>query len=134
MFLEELNLKERKNFLELAHYAIMLDGKMEVEEGNMFNKFRIELQLNEEEYPVEGKAIGTVIKEFGASKKRIKKVALFELWGILLADDNFGEKQEQLVEDIKKEWNFRDYESNKMKRWVQDFKELIIEAYSFMEN
>lgn len=36
MFLQELNLKEKKNFLELAHYIMTVDGKTDEVELNMF--------------------------------------------------------------------------------------------------
>lgn len=134
MFLEELNIKERKNFLELAYFTMLSDGVIAEEEQVMFNRFRVELQLSEKDYAIQEKSISTILNEFNASKKRVKKIVMFELWGIMLANHNLDEKQQELVEKIKNEWNLRDFEVNRMKRWVEDFNELIIEAYGFMEN
>lgn len=134
MFLEELNTKERKNFLELAYFTMLSDGVIAEEEQVMFNRFRVELQLSEKDYAIQEKSISTILNEFNASKKRIKKIVMFELWGIMLANHKLDEKQQELVEKIKNEWNLRDFEVNRMKRWVEDFNELIIEAYGFMEN
>ena len=72
MFLQELNLKEKKNFLELAHYIMTVDGKTDEVELNMFNNFRAEVRLGEDDYVIKKKSIKDIITEFNASKKRTK--------------------------------------------------------------
>ncbi len=132
MFLKELNKKERENFLELANYVIKVDGEVSAVETNIFENYVAEMKLYKEEYKLKNKDIDEVIKEFNASTKKKKKIVLIELFGIILCNNDYHEEEKKLVEKIQKEWNFRDYEINKCKRWVEDFNDLLEEAYIFI--
>lgn len=133
MFLDELNVKERKNFLELAYYAMNVDGKVWDEELEVFNNFRAEARLSEEDYSIQNKDIDLIIREFQSSTKKIKKAVLFELFGIILSNDEYHENQEGLVNKLIEKWNFRNYHANKIRRWVEDFNDMLLEAYMFIE-
>ena len=128
MFLQELNLKEKKNFLELAHYIMTVDGKTDEVELNMFNNFRAEVRLGEDDYVIKKKSIKDIITEFNASKKRTKKVVMYQIFGIILSNHEYHENQKQTIELLQKEWNFRDYDIKKIMRWVEDFNDLLTEA------
>lgn len=128
MFLQELNLKEKKNFLELAYQAISVDGKHDEEELNMFNNFRAEMNLSEEEYEIVKKPLKNIIMDFNSSKKRIRKAVMYEIFGIILANKEYHKAEEEMIETLQKEWGFRDYDVKKIKRWVEDFNDLLSEA------
>lgn len=132
MFLQELNERERKNFLELAYYVMKVDGTIDPKELNIFNNFRAEMFLSEDSYAIKNKELKTIITELNASRKSIKKIILIELMGIVLSNDEYHEKEADVIEEIKKAWNLRDYEVKKTKRWVEDFNDMLKEAYMFI--
>lgn len=134
MFLTELNDRERKNFLELAHHAMAADNTIDHRENEIFQNFRAELRLSETEYPITNKPVKTIITEFQASKKRARKIVLFELWGIILADEAYSPAERDLITELATAWNFKQFEVTKAKRWVQDFNEMLGEAYRFLDN
>lgn len=128
MFLQELNLKERKNFLELAYYTMGVDGKRDPAEINMFNNFRAEMNLPEDEYKIAEKPLKAILTDFNSSKKRIRKAVMYEILGIILANNEYHKAEEEMIETLQKEWGFRDYDVKKIKRWVEDFNDLLSEA------
>lgn len=134
MFLIELNDKERKNFLELAYHAMAVDNNIDPRENEIFQNFRAEMRLSEADYPIANKSVKAVITEFQASKKRVKKIVLFELWGIILADEAYSQAERELINELGAAWNLKQFEITKAKRWVQDFNEMLGEAYRFLDN
>lgn len=128
MFLQELNLKERKNFLELAYYTMGVDGKRDPAEINMFNNFRAEMNLPEDEYKIAEKPLKAILTDFNSSKKRIRKAVMYEIFGIIFANNEYHKAEEEMIETLQKEWGFRDYDVKKIKRWVEDFNDLLSEA------
>ena len=58
MFLNLLNEKEGKNFLELATIAMNVDGEVEEQERNVFSTYRFELGLND--YKIQNKEYKTI--------------------------------------------------------------------------
>lgn len=134
MFLNELNDKEKKNFLELAYHAMTVDDNIDHRENEIFQNFRAELRLSETEYQIANKQVKAIITEFQASKKRVKKIVLFELWGIILADEAYSQAERELIGELAAAWNLKQFEVTKAKRWVQDFNEMLGEAYRFLDN
>lgn len=134
MFLTELNERERKNFLELASYTMKVDGNISLEEQDIFQNFRAETRLSEEAYKIVEKDPLLIIRDFNASRKKIKKIVVFELLGIIMADEIYSQKEEEIISKLIQEWNLREFEVKKAKRWVEDFRDMIAEAYSFIEN
>lgn len=132
MFLQRLNLQQRKNFLELANYVINIEGESSKEELRIFENFRAEMILFEGEYQIKNKDLKDIITEFKSAKKATQKVVLYELMGLILSDKE-TKKKEEIIQYIQKEWNIRDYDIKKIKRWVQDFNDLLAEAYLNIE-
>lgn len=134
MFLTELNEREKKNFLELAHYIMKVDDTVDVEGVVTFDNLRAELRLSKSDYQVTGKEFRKVLIEFNQSKKRIRRLILIELFGLIFVKEQYQAKEAEVVEQIVDLWNFRDYEVRKVRRWVQDFNDLLREAYMFIDN
>ncbi|MTI71447.1 MAG: hypothetical protein FH751_14470 [Firmicutes bacterium] len=130
MFLQELNDIQRKNFLELAVYGMKVNEELHESQKNIINTFRLEMCI--EDYVIKNKPIKDIITEFQGSKKSIKKIVLIELFGVLLTDGAFDDKESDLVNLCAKKWNFRDSEIKKMRRWVQDFNDLLVEGYEYI--
>lgn len=132
MFLQELNNKERNDFLELATYAMEVDGELHSSEINIINTFRLE--MGKENYKVEGKELKFLLKRFDMSTKKIKKIVLIELFGVLLADGVYDEFEKNFVDEVIKVWNIKKREISKIQNWVEDFNDLVSEGYNFIND
>ena len=129
MFLQELNEGHRRNFLELAVYGMKVNGELHESQKNIINTFRLEMEL--EEYELKNKSVKEILLAFKSSGKSTQKIVFTELFG-LLTDGEFDDKEKELVRIFAKEWNFRESEINRIRRWVQDFNDLLTEGYEYI--
>lgn len=130
MFLNLLNEKEGKNFLELANIAMLVNGVVDKSEQAVFNTYRMELGLPD--YSIQNKELKEIVTAFQASTKKVKKAIIIELAGVLDADEEIDAIEETWIKKLGADWGFRDSEINKMVRWTQDFNDLLGEAYDYI--
>lgn len=130
MFLNLLNEREGKNFLELAKIAMMVDGTIVEREQAVFNTYKMELNLHD--YTLNNKEQKELVTAFQASTKKVKKAIIIELAGVLDADEEINRNEESWIMKIGIEWGFRQTEIKKMVRWTQDFNDLLGEAFDYI--
>ncbi len=130
MFLNMLNEKEQKNFMELASIAMSVDGKIEESEKEVIDVYRREMNLHD--YEIKNKEQKELITAFQASTKKIKRAVIIELAGVLDADEIIDENEENWIMKIGQEWGFRASEIRRMVRWTQDFNDLLAEGYDII--
>lgn len=130
MFLNILNQKEGKQFLELAHIAMSIDGKVEESEQAIFYAHKLELELRD--YELKNETYEALITAFQASTKKVKKAVLIEIAGVLDSDDVIDVKEESWIMKLGTDLGFREAETKKMIRWTQDFNDLLQEAYDYI--
>ena len=130
MFLNMLNEKEQKNFMELAAIAMSVDGKIEESEKEVIDVYRREMNLHD--YEIKNKEQKELITAFQASTKKIKRAVIIELAGVLDADEIIDENEENWIMKIGQEWGFSASEIRRMVRWTQDFNDLLAEGYDII--
>lgn len=130
MFLNLLNEREGKNFLELAKIAMMVNSIIQESEQTVFNTYRRELNLSD--YEIKDIEYNKIVTAFQASTKKVKKAIIIELAGVLDADEEIDSSEENWIKNLGTEWGFRDSEVNKMVRWTQDFNDLLGEAFDYI--
>lgn len=130
MFLNLLNEKEGKNFLELATIAMKVSGVIKESEQAVFDTYRMELR--QPDYIVTNKELKDIVTAFQASTKRVKRAIIIELAGVLDADEEIDASEESWILKLGVDWGFRDAEIRKMIRWTQDFNDLLAEGYEYI--
>lgn len=130
MFLNMLKEKEGQNFLELAHIAMKVNGTIKESEQAVFNTYRLELGL--QDYELKKKEQKDIIMAFQASTKKVKRAIIIEIAGVLDADEEIDTNEETWINQVGMEWGFRDSEMKKMLRWTQDFNDLLLEGYEYI--
>lgn len=130
MFLNLLNEKEAKNFLELANIAMQVNGTIKESEQAVFNTYRMELSLPD--YSMQNKELSEIVTAFQGSTKKVKKAIIIELAGVLDADEEIDTNEETWITKLGQDWGFRDSEIKKMVRWTQDFNDLLNEAFDYI--
>ncbi len=131
MYLSELNIGEKKNFLELAFYAMGLNGEHKQEEQQIFNSFINECELSSYE-PKKQQNIESVIKVIAKSANKNKRIVLIELFGIILADNEFCDAEEAFIEKLSLSLKFDDYQVKKIKRWVEAMNDIVQEGFQLI--
>ena len=130
MFLNMLNEREGKNFLELATIAMNVDGKVEESEKNVIEVYRREMALHD--YVIQNKELKELVTAFQASTKKVRKAVIIELAGVLDADEVIDDNEQSWIIKLGSDWGFRDSEIRKMIRWTQDFNDLLAEGYEYI--
>ncbi|WP_371377697.1 TerB family tellurite resistance protein [Thalassotalea aquiviva] len=132
MYLSELNIGEKKNFLELAHYTMGLNGSHKFEEQQVLSAFEQECQLKGYK-PQKQNEIDNVIKVISKASCRTRKIYVIELFGIMLADGNVCEDESNFMTELGKHFDIDEYELRKIKRWVINMNELVLEGYQILK-
>lgn len=131
MYLYLLNNEERKSFLELATFAMDLDGIRKKEEESLLEDYKNECQLTD--YIVcKQNEIEKVITTLRSSVKKIKKIILLELSGIFISDSNLTEDELKFLEKLSSEFNIKEYELKKIIRWVEAMNDIVKEGYEII--
>lgn len=130
MFLNMLNEREGKNFLELADIAMKVNGTIKESEQEVFNTYRMELGL--QDYALQNKTLEELVTAFQASRKAAKRAIIIELAGVLDADEEIDVNEETWIKKLGEDWGFRESEMKKMIRWTQDFNDLLLEGLEYI--
>lgn len=131
MYLSELNIGEKKNFLELAKFAMGLNGEHKQEEQEVFGSFLIECDLTG--YKVQKQdSIDSVIKVLSKSSQQSKRIMIIELFGILLADGEVCKAEEKFIGSLANSFNIDTYEYKRYQRWVMAMNDIVSEGYSLI--
>jgi hypothetical protein len=132
MYLSELNIGEKKNFLELAKYAMGLNGEQKAEEQMVFQSFVQECGLTDHTLTKQDN-IESVIKVLAKSKGKSKRIILVELFGILLADGEVCTEEEAFMDKLSDALAIEGYEAKKMQRWVSAMNDIVAEGYAMID-
>jgi uncharacterized tellurite resistance protein B-like protein len=131
MFLSALNIKEKKDFLELAYHAVASSGEVKKEELEIFESYAYECELPD--YQVEGRSVEEIIKKLKKSSKKKLRIIIIELWGVILADEEMAKSEEEFMKHLCHEWDFTDAQYRRMQRWSQDLIDVFSEGYRIVE-
>jgi len=131
MYLDLLNKQEQEYFLELARYSISLNGEDKPEEEEILKSYKFECQLVE--YTAHKQDdIKKVIFELKGSTKKIKKIILIELFGILLADGEVCDEEANFIDMLSAEFRVKEYEVARIQRWVEAMNDIFQEGYELI--
>ncbi|MBU2024928.1 MAG: hypothetical protein KJ609_19345 [Gammaproteobacteria bacterium] len=131
MYLSELNIGEKKNFLELAKYAMGLNGEHKDEEKDVYKSFVYECGM--QSYQVQKQEnIESVIKVLAKSSNKTKRIVMVELFGILLADSEVCTEEQVFIEELASSFEIEPFEYKRFQRWVEAMNDLVDEGYSLI--
>jgi len=131
MYLSELSIGEKKNFLELARFSMGLNGEFKDEEQEVYQSFVYECALPNYSLEKQEK-IDSVIKVLAKSEARNRRIVLIELFGILLADGDICDAEAQYMDKVSLAFDIEDYEVRKIQRWVEAMTDIVNEGYNIL--
>ena len=122
MYLALLNKREKELFLGLAYDLASADGDYSTEEQAVMNEYCQEMQFEFQINTMVKKA-ETIIDEIKkSSSDKVKKIFIFELIGLAMADGHFDAKERKLINKMEEEF---DVESGLAKRCEEILTEYI---------
>lgn len=132
MYLTELNVNERKDFLDLAFYAMGLNGIHKDGEKCVYTAFVHECGLESHEAQSQDD-IAKVVHTFSKASIKVKKIVVIEVLGILLADGVICEKETEFLDLLGSRFEMEPYEIRRIQRWVENMNDLVLEGYRMLE-
>lgn len=96
MFLNELNNEEKKAFLSLSVHAANANGVFEDEERAMMEEYCKEMGVSFFDIK-DTQPLDIIMDIFQKSGKRVKKIVLLEMLGLLYADGTYDDDEKKLV-------------------------------------
>lgn len=133
MFLSILENSERKLFLNLAYYAMGLNGEMKDEELEIYHSFQHECDLNDYKAISEPKTLESSINNISKLPREKKNAIFIELFGILLADDEICDAERSFLDQLTEAFDYEDFEVKRIERWVLAMNDLVREGYRLVE-
>lgn len=127
MFLKVFNQEDRSNFLELASFVAHCDGNYSEEEEKIINNYKIELEMNE--IPNNGKTLSDLITYFAGRTEMIRKVVLFEIYGLILADSKTADKEQEILNQFDSEFQLSTQNKKIIKSLVVKLQNVYDEIY-----
>lgn len=120
MFLEELSLKEKKAFLEVADKLISVDNIKANEELNMLLQYRNEMNLNEKEYKIGELTLESSVKQLKKLDNVMKKKVFFELIALAMCDNNYSIEEKNYIIELQKTFSIDNDKAREFEKCVKD--------------
>lgn len=127
MFLNRLNLDQRKAFLAIAMKIIGADNVLDPRERQMIEGMRYEMALyTETDLPKGYVSIEEMAKPFDTRESKV--ILMLECIALAYADENFEEEEQKILRELALIFNFSEEEATAIENWVLRYKDLVKEA------
>lgn len=134
MYLRDLNLKEKKNFLELAYFVANYNQKFANEQKQLINEYRAEMFLPEDEYEIKGKEINDILDFFKDDSTQTKNAIFLEIMSLILSDNIYDEKEREVVAMIEDEFEITKEEHDEAVSILEGINDIYRRAEEFINN
>lgn len=126
MFLQVMNKEEKEKFLELVYKVANIDGEFAEEEQEIIDSYKAELGI-----PVipESSDIEGLLKYFSDKASEIKKIVLFEIIGLINADDKIDVNEKMVLEKMQDVFGLKKEMVDKIQDAARRLQEVYDEVY-----
>lgn len=93
MFVQVMEKEEREKFLELIYKIANIDGDYVAEEEELIDSYKAELELSNIK---DTDTIEEIIDYFSSKSESIRKIVLFEVYGMINADGKIDISEEKI--------------------------------------
>lgn len=124
MFLNELDLDEKRMFLRLADHLVAANGVVEEQEKNLINQYCFEmgLPMNNEIDPL---PMSEIICLFQKRSESVKCVTIMELLGLGYIDGEYDEVEQSMMKSYVSDIGVSDEVYEKLRKDVEEYIYLV---------
>lgn len=98
MFLGVLTHEAKTKFMEFVYLIANIDGNYAEDEQELINSYQVE--LNMPVLPEITDSIDDLLAYFAAQSQNVKKIVVFEIYGLILADDVISPTEQNILDAI----------------------------------
>ena len=129
MFLQVMNMEEKEKFLELVYKVANIEGEFSEEEQEIINSYKNELGLFE--IPETGD-IDSLADYFAIKADEIKKIVLFEIVGLINADDKIVKEETNILNIMTGRFGLDNEAVEKIKAVAKKLQDIYDEVYDVL--
>lgn len=126
MFLNALNQEDKKKFLELLYKIANCDGEYAEEEAEIIRNYQLELGISE--IP-ETATQAELIAYFGEATETVRKIVLFEIYGLITSDDTIAAGERQALLEIADSFRFDQAQVLELETLAEKLRQVYDEIY-----
>ena len=124
MFLTELSEIEKRAFASLSYHAAMANGILAVEESKLIEEYCKEMNIHYFSFD-SADDLKDIEKVFISSTDRIKKIVVFELFGVMYSDGKFDLDEDVFIRNFSKEIGIETETIEAIKKMIDDYYHLV---------
>lgn len=98
MFLGALTHEAKRKFMEFVYLIANIDGNYAEDEQEIINNYQVE--LNMPVLPEITDSIDDLLAYFADQSQNVKKIVVFEIYGLILADDIISPMEQNILDTI----------------------------------
>ncbi|MBV4416537.1 hypothetical protein [Clostridium tyrobutyricum] len=130
MFLNGLTQEERTKFMELVYYIANIDGDYAEEEKELIKNYQVELNMSV--LPKMTDSIDDLVSYFAGKSEGLKKIIIFEIYGLIMSDDSISPKEKEIVDDIDRTFGIEVSTMSMIKDLVKKLKNVYDKIYTVL--
>ncbi|MDY6104858.1 MAG: hypothetical protein SPI28_10085, partial [Acetatifactor sp.] len=129
MFLQIMNIEEKEKFLEFVYKVANVEGEFAEEEQEIINSYKKELGVSEipETSDIEG-----LIGYFSTKVDEIKKLVLFEIIGLINADNKIAKEEEKILNKVVASFGLDNEVVERIKSAAKKLQDVYDEVYDVL--
>lgn len=129
MFLQVMNMEEKEKFLEFIYKIANIEGEYAEEEQELINSYKNELGVFEIH---DTSNIEELIDYFATKTVEMKKIILFEVIGMINADDKVASEEEELLNKVTASFGLDNGITQKIKVVAKKLQDVYDEVYDIL--
>ena len=129
MFLNSMSNEEKTLFLELAYKLANIDGDYAEEEEEIINSYKAELGI----FDIgDTGSIDDIIDFFATRNETVKKIVLFELYGMICADNQIVDAEKVFFEKLRNKFQIPEYLVDRIIEVADELQEVYDKVYEIL--
>ncbi len=124
MYLNNLSLKEKELFLELADFFAKADEKVLESEQMLISAFRKEMNLSEDMYHTKDLSFSEILSGFSESSKATQKSVFIEAIAVAIVDEDIHIKEMEYLEILRENFKIQKNDFQKVLKLISEMNDI----------
>lgn len=129
MFLHVMSDEEKGKFLEMVYKIANIDGEFAEEEQEIINSYKSETGVS---VIPDTDNIDGLISYFSGTSDTLKKIILFEIVGLINADDKIEKEEKLILDKLTEKFGLSEGNIEKIKSVAEKLKEVYDEIFDVL--
>lgn len=129
MFVQVMEKEEREKFLELIYKIANIDGDYVAEEEELIDSYKAELELSDIK---DTDTIEEIIDYFSSKSESIRKIVLFEVYGMINADGKIDISEEKIFNISQEKFGISEQQTKAIINVAEELQKVYDKVYDVL--